>query len=172
MKRISLQLGMALLTFLIGVGTAWSYMHILQPMLNASQRRPVSEDSIPPARVSSGSASKAVKISLTRSYRSEDGLIHAEFEVVNVSGELLYYRGYSKGENMFWSVRRGKTSTRFSPFCGTGLSDRELLPRESTKFQVVVGHTDGSVEIGFDFLVGEKRLRQTIWSGTVDIRES
>src|SRR5687768_10638674 len=104
MKRISLRLGMALLTFLVGVGTAWSYLHILQPMLNALQRPPVSENSIPPALASSGSLSEAVKISLTRSYRSEDGLINAEFEVVNLSGELLYYRGYSKGDNQFWSV--------------------------------------------------------------------
>jgi hypothetical protein len=173
MKRIGFQLGIALLTFSLGVGLEWSYLHILRPSLIAPNSTPTKEAASRPfLLISSDSPSEAVKISLSRSYRDEYGLIKAEFEVSNGGSEPLYYQGYGKDDNEYWSVRHGSRSHRFSPFCGTGLAERALLPGKSASFQVVIGREAASVQVGFDFSVGEKRLRQTIWSDEITIPES
>jgi hypothetical protein len=173
MKRIGFRLGIALLTFSLGVGAAWSYLHILRPFLMAPSSTPTKEAiSRPIPLTSSDSPPEAVKISLRRSYRDEYGLIRAEFEVANGGSEPLYYRGYSKDDNEYWSVRHGRRSHRWSTFCGTGLAEYQLLPGKSASFEVVIGREAGSVQVGFDFFVGEKRLRQTIWSDEITIPES
>jgi hypothetical protein len=168
MKRIGFRLGISLLTFGLGVGAAWSYLHILRPSLIA----PNSTSTKEATSCSSDSSSEVVKISLRRTYRDEYGLINAEFEASNRGSEPLYFQGYSKDDNEYWSVRHGSRSRRFSPFCGTGLAERTLLPGDSAGFQVVIGREAASVQVGFDFFVGEKRLRQTIWSGEITIPES
>jgi hypothetical protein len=88
---------------------------------------------------------------------------------MNLGSEPVYYEGYSKDDNEYWSLRRGSWSKSFSPFCGTGLAERELSPGESARFQVVVGREAGSVQVGFDFFIGEQRLRRTLWSEDVYI---
>jgi hypothetical protein len=107
---------------------------------------------------------KPVEITLKRSYRGDYGRVIAELEVVNVGGETLYFKGYSEDDNQYYSVRRGGESKSFTPSCGTGLAERNLHPGERATFPVTVGREAGHMQIGFDFLVGGKRLRQTLWS--------
>ena len=172
MRRISIRLGVALLTFFLGVGAAWSYPRLSQPPSTAPESASTPAAASIPDTPSLGAPSEAVKITLARSYRDGAGLIRAEFDVFNGGGEPLLYVGYSSGDNEFWSVRRGSRSKRFSPFCGTGLADRELPPGETVRFQAVIGREAGDVQVGFDFHTREKQLRQTIWSDEINIPES
>jgi hypothetical protein len=166
MKRVILRLGVALLTFGLGVGTAGSYRRVLRTPAHVTSQD-VAADAAGPA--SSDPSSEAVTISLKRAYRSDGRIISAEFEVVNVSDGPVYYRGYSKDGNEFWSVRRGGKSQSYAPFCGTGLAERKLAPGGSAKFQASMGGEAGVAQVGFEFLVGEHRLRRTIWSKDVYI---
>jgi hypothetical protein len=109
-------------------------------------------------------SSHSVQISLRRSFRDNDGVVIAEFNVVNRSAEPLIYLGYSKGDHEQWTIRRGNRSKRYSPFCATGLEERLLAPDESANFTVYLGSEGGDLQVGFDFLVGPARSKQTIWS--------
>lgn len=157
MKSISLRLSAALLTFALGAGAAWTYSSLWR------------SDATEPAPVSS--PAEAVRVTLARSYRDKAGMIRAEFEVFNGDDEPLHYMGYGEGSNEFWSVRRGRRSSRYAPSCRTGLVGHELAPGETARFEAVLGREAGKVQVGFEFTAGEKGLRQTIWGDEVNLPE-
>jgi hypothetical protein len=160
MKSIIFRLGLALLTFGLGVGAAGTYRRVLRQPAPASSKAAAANAE----QASSGPPSEAVTISLKRAYRGDGGVIIAEFEAVNVGDDPVYYRGHGKDDNGFWSVRRGGREQSHSPFSGTGLAERKLSPGESARFQAAMGSEAGVAQAGFVFLVGEDRLRRTIWS--------
>ena len=166
MRRFSIRLGVALLTFFLGAGSTWTYLRTSQALMAGPESSSVADAvSVPIAPSSPVSPIEAVKITPARSYRDGNGVLQAEFDVFNGGGETLYYQGYGEGNNMFWSVRRGRRSQRFAPFCGTGLAERELAPGESVRFEAVIGREAGVMQVGYEFYTGRQRLRQTIWSG-------
>ncbi len=150
MKRLCFRLGLALITFGLGVGAVWASLRVLRP-------------SAPPGTVG---------IFLERHYRDEDGRIIAEFLVVNGVRETLYYQGYDDNDNQYWSVRRGYKTDSHWATCGTGLAERKLSPGESAKFQVRVGREGRWLRVGFDFSAGKKRSLRTVWSDNIYIPES
>jgi hypothetical protein len=46
-----------------------------------------------------------------------------------------------------------------------------LKSGETAKFQVGVHFNKGIIEIGFDFLVGDKRLKKTYWSKEIELKQ-
>jgi hypothetical protein len=166
MKRLSFLLALALLTFGLGVGAASGYARVAKLLTSepADTLAARPQPSALPAR-----PAEEVRITFLRAYRDEGTLV-AEFQVTNGSREIISYSGYGKGDNVSWSVRSGKRSVRFSPFCGTGLNGYSLYTGDSATFRVVLDGP-GYVQAGFDFLVGEKSKRQTIWSDEVLVPE-
>jgi hypothetical protein len=148
MKHHGVRLTVALLTFSVGVAATWAYLEVARPAVGSEKSAPMN----------------AVEIRLKRSYRGDYGRVIAELEVVNVGDETLYFRGYSEDDNQYYSVRRGDESKSYTPSCGTGLAERTLHPRERATFHVTVGREAGHMRVGFDFLVGKNRLRETLWS--------
>jgi len=135
-------LSIALVTFAVGVTlTRFATPTVRRPPVPSEIRRVA-----PQTR-----SSPDVQISLRRFFRDENGVVNAEFDVLNRSAEPLFYLGYSKGDHEQWTVRRGNRSQRYSPFCGTGLKERLLAPNESAKFTVFIGPEGGDVQVGFDF---------------------
>jgi len=155
MKRLGF-LFVALVTFAAGVMLKRASSAFFHPAETPAEVH----SSIPPRPQSSHN----VQINLRRSFRDENGVVNAEFNVMNGSVEPLLYLGYSKGDHEQWTVRRGNRSQRYSPFCGTGLEERLLAPNESVNFKVHLGPEGGKLQVGFDFLVGLPRSKQTIWS--------
>lgn len=171
MKRLSLLIGFAFLTFCLSVGLTLAYLRILQPSSIASYRQIVSS--------SKEAHGEAVKIMLKRTFRNEYNII-AEFEVVNGSGEALYYWGSSEGSNPSQSVMRGNRSEDYSPACSVGRTEQVLLPGKSVLFQVAVGEREaGNIKMGFNFIIKGRDERgrpfiqaiQTIWSDDLYVPE-
>ena len=171
MKHISFRFSLTLLTFILGVSSAWTHARISWAQMTGLGSASTSETGSTPASPSSPASAESVKITLARSYKDEYGMVRAEFDVFNGGGEPLYYQGYGDGLNVSWSVRRGSRSHRFSPFCvsGMGVAERELSPGGSVRFEAVIGREAGVVQVGYDFDAGEQRLRQTIWSQDIYI---
>jgi len=105
-----------------------------------------------------------VQIRLRRIYQNENGVFNADFDVLNRSGEPLFYLGYNEDDHEQWAIRRGNRSHRYAPLCSTGIKERLLAPNESAKFMVFLGDEGGDVQVGFDFRFGESRSKQTIWT--------
>ena len=68
-------------------------------------------------------------------------------------------------------MRRGSELRESDRTCGTGLAGHALLPGRSVTFEIVAGDEPGRVQVGFDFFIGENRLRQTIRSDEVYVSE-
>ena len=172
MKRIGFRLGISLITFGLGLGAVWGYLPISKPPLIAVEPLPTNETiTCPIHRPPSASPAEGVAILLKRSYRNKYGRIIADFEVTNYSDEPLYYTGADKSENRYWHMKRGNQLEHYDSTCATGLLLQTLLPGSSVRLQFVVGDEPGKVQVGFDFSVGEKLIRQTIWSDEVYVSE-
>ena len=147
LTRYGYFLGVALLTFGAGVASGSLYR-------TAVVVRPFS----------------AAEVEVRFKKASRDYYITLEYEVLNRSSHPLRYDGYAEGSNENWSVRRGDQSKSFRPFCGTGLKERTLGPGESETFQAFVEEA-GPVRVGFEFMVGEERVKQTFWSDEIFVAE-
>ena len=158
MRRLSLRAIAAAFTFAVGIATAslWSIQNRAEPALESARKTG--------APTASESQADAVTVTFKQSYWNEDRTVVAEFVIANGSDEALYYMGYGEGDNAYWSIRRGRRSTHHSPSCATGIKERKLLPGGRLTFRVYPGRESSSAEAGFEFFVGEDRLRQTIWS--------
>jgi hypothetical protein len=166
MRRIGSRLGVALITFCLGVGLTWVALLNSQSAIVEIGSLPLSETTLerPPA-----APTEPAMIAFMRSYKIRYGVILAEFKVTNVSSKPLGYAGdYSnRNWNRYYYVRRGNELQEPDRTCGTGLADYTLLPGKSVTFEVVAGDEPGRVQIGFEFYVGENHFRQTIWSDEV-----
>ena len=155
MRRLILRFGIALLTFIVGVSITWLYLLPLQRSSNSIITPPMR-----PAAQLSGE----VQIRFQRFEETEYGS-YAEFRVINGTSEPLRYLGLSKNHNTSDEIivgSRVKETPSFS--CGTGLEERTLLSGESVTYHVDVSDWTGRVRVGFDFLVGQMRHRETILS--------
>ena len=174
MKRIGFRFGVALITFCLGVGAAWSVLLVSHPPMVEIESPPLSETIIRPMLETPPAApAKPATIVFRRSHKNRYGVILAEFKVNNVSSEPLGYAGVFSNPNWnrYYYVRLGGELREPDRTCGTGLAGYTLLPGKSVTFEVVAGDEPGSVQVGFEFYVGENRLRQTIWSEEVYVSE-
>ncbi|HEY9284799.1 MAG TPA: hypothetical protein VIP46_15185 [Pyrinomonadaceae bacterium] len=174
MKRISFQLGIALITFSFGVGAAWLVLLISQPAVVEIEPPPTSAIIIRPAPETPAAAPSApATVVFRRSYKNKHGLVLAEFKVTNISSEPLHYAGVFSNPNWnrYYSVRRGNQLEEPERACATGLAGHTLLPGKSVRFEVVAGDEPGRVQVGFEFIVGESRHKQTIWGDEVYVSE-
>lgn len=170
MKRFSSFVGLALLTFGVGVGAVCLYARAsallaaaLSPRAGVGAARAERAKDAP-------RADDAVKINLLRVYRRE-GVLVADFKVTNSGLEVLSYFAFSRDSNPMWSVRRGRRSEHAAPLsCGTGLRDFYLFAGQSATFAAPVGEP-GYVQVGFDFNVGAGDRTRTIWSEEVFVAE-
>src|ERR1044072_130404 len=96
MKYI-VRLGVALITFCLGVVVAW-FATPASPKLTLELKSPP-KISPPAHETPSAIASEPVTIVFNRSYKNSHGLIIAEFKVINISGEPIDYAGDSSTPN-------------------------------------------------------------------------
>lgn len=173
MKRIGFQLGIALITFCLGVGAAWGGLLISQPPIIAIEPPPLSVTiTRPMLQAPPASPSEPATIVFIRSYKNRYGLILAGFKVTNVSNQPLYYLSQgSVSHNRNWYIRRGSLLERADLSCATGMSSRMLSPGKSVTLEVVTGEEPGRMQVGFDFFVGNADLSQTSWSDEVYISD-
>ncbi len=160
MKRLSLFFCLALLTFGIGVASVWGYyqFHRLSLTLSTSTFLPKLLITLPGG---------GVQVKFQRIEKTEYGT-YAEFYVMNGGSEALRYSGYSKNSHCSYMIKLGNKVEQMSPcWCGTGLAERTLLPGESATYKVQVAAESERFEVGFDFRIGKKLRRQTIWSNEV-----
>jgi hypothetical protein len=161
MKRLSLSLAIALLTFITGLVTTWEHFRISSVLPLAGNALNFNFVGHRP--------SGHLEIRYLRFIEREYGN-YAEFQVVNGSTERAYYQGYGKDSHCANRIRHGGTVEQASHcWCGTGLAEQALWPGESANFQVSVPLTSGAFEVGFDFLIGKQRLKDTAWSGKIEI---
>jgi len=110
--------------------------------------------------------------------------VEAEFEITNSTAEAVYFKGYSKNDYAFPTLKRdGKVvpDNRFR--CGSGLKEQALSSGETVFFQVPKSEvtreptedswreTDKPTQIGFSFEIGNRpfvrlgnRHWETLWS--------
>ena len=160
MKRLGLFLCLALLTFGIGVTSVWGYsqFHRLSLALSTSTFLPKLLITPPGG---------GVQVKFQRIEKTAYGT-YAEFYVMNGGSETLRYSGYSKDDHCSYVIRQGnKVEQKLPCWCGTGLAERTLLPGESAIYKVQVAAESEKFEVGFDFRIGKKLLKQTFWSDEV-----
>ena len=173
MKRIGPQLGVALITFCLGVGAARIVLLISLPPSHKFEPSPVSEIIIyPPLETPSTVPAEPVSIKFKSSYKNRYGVIVAEFNITNISNVPVSYAGdYSNPNwNRYYAVKRGSQVEESDRRCATGLASHTLSPGKSVLFEVVTDK-EGRMQIGFDFFIEEKHLRQTVWSDEVYVSE-
>ncbi len=160
MKRHGLFFSVALLTFGIGVAFAWGFSQALQlsPDFSISSLVPKFLITQPGG---------GVQIKFQRIEKTEYDS-YAEFYVTNGGSEALHYSGYSKDDHCSYKIRQdGRVEQKSPCWCGTGLVERRLLPGKSATYRVQVAKESERFEVGFDFGIGRKRRKQTIWSNEV-----
>ncbi len=163
MKRLSLFLGVALLTFVTGVVIAWCYLQFPQFFST-----PAGSAATAASPVTKLSGEVQIKPQLIK--RHEYGSV-VKFHIVNGSPETLYYVGYSKDSHCSYKIKRGSQVEQKKErcWCGTGLAERTLSPGESATYRLDVAGQSERFEVGFDFTTGLMRRKQTIWSDEVVI---
>jgi len=174
MKRIGFRFGVALITFCLGVGAVWFVLLLSPPPMAGIEPPPLSEAiTHPTLETPLTIPSEPATVVFKRSYKNRYGVILAEFKVTNISSEPLDYAGVFSNPNWnrYYSVRRGGDLEESDRSCGTGLAGHTLLPGKSVIFEVAAGDEPGRVQVGFEFYVGENRLKQTIWSAEVHVSE-
>ena len=160
MKRLCLFFCLALLTFAIGVASARAYFQFHRLSLTLSTSSFLPKLLITPP-------GGGVQINFQRIEKTEYGS-YAEFRVINGGSEALHYSGYSQNSHCSYMIRQGKKVEQKWPcWCGTGLAERTLLPGESATYRVQTTPESVKFEVGFDFLIGKKLRKQTIWSNEV-----
>lgn len=166
MKRISLRLSLALLTFFIGISLTaiWIVTYYPSPKL-------------PPPDVFSESANeqvKTIKVNKTifdaKSIDIEYGwslmgmdALDGWFYVKNNSEESIHYLGYEEGDNRrSWIKQNGKVKATNTPN-GDGIKEQELKPNEEIIFSIPVPQNERPFEAGFSFQIGNEREEKTVW---------
>jgi hypothetical protein len=186
MKRFSFLLGIGFLTFVVGVVSAWSFHRIFAPFsvdeeVSATLRWDVQQTVLP--IITKQRLSGRLEIVSSR-FSKIEGRPYAEFQLTNGNVEPVYYWGYGKNDTCGIKLKRGRRvkEIRLLCTCGTGLEERSLLPGESTTFQVdlwliqklIPDHQLNTLptkefKVGFDFLMGQARQSQTVWSGDIKV---
>jgi hypothetical protein len=109
-----------------------------------------------------------VEVEFLRFTRSERDTF-AELQVLNGSSEAAYYWGYGKDSHCSDLIRHGrKVELASFCWCGTGLEEQLLKPGETAKFAVRIPDPKEAFEVGFDFGIGEERLKRTFWSKKIE----
>ncbi len=159
MKRLTLSLSLALLTFAAGVAMTWGYYQISSVF---SAKKVVN------SRLMESRLKGDLEVEFLRFTETEYGK-YAEFEVTNGSSETAYYWGYSKDSHCSDLIRQGRKVEQVSfCWCGTGLEEQSLKTGERAKFGVRIPDNKEAFEVGFDFIAGKKRLKRTVWSKEVE----
>jgi hypothetical protein len=151
MKRLSLRLSVALVTFVTGVtlNLCSSRVLLLQPTEQDFARH--------------------IQFKLLRVERVGERYA-MQFQIVNGSSEPLRYRSYATGDHCaFFLWRPGEGTKQMSCGCGNGLAERTLYPGEATSFRIGLSQGFGDVRLGFDFLVGGERRQEVVWSEVIPL---
>ena len=166
MKRISLRLSLALLTFFIGISLTTFWMFVYYPKPN-----------LPSPSVITESANEQVKtFEITKSMFDASNIeieygwslmgidaLDGWFYVKNNSGGTIHYLGYGEGDNRrSWIKQNGKVKATNTPN-GEGVKEQELKPNEETIFTIPVPQNEKPFEAGFSFQIGNEREEKTIW---------
>jgi hypothetical protein len=155
MKRLLPMVGVALITFTLGV------------LLNGLFSRAVnlvSEQT--PIRKNATIHVEFLKVEVTDHRR------YGDFRVTNNSAEVAKYYGYGKESHcsnltrQIWELKSGSHC-----WCGTGRSGQTLSPGESVVFQIRVPDGNFPFDAGFDFTFGEQDEKRTYWSGLIDLNQ-
>lgn len=172
MKHFGCRVGIALVTFCLGIGTSWLAL-LASPTLEIEPPSLIEIILVPALETPSVVLPQLATVVFKRSHKNEHGVVLAEFEVTNVSNVKLSYAGDSSRRTWirYYFVRRGSGVREPDRTCGTGLTGYELLPGRSVTFEVVVGAEPGTVQVGFEFFVGMSYLQQTVWSDEVYVSE-
>ncbi len=173
MRRMGFGLGVALITFCLGVGASWGALIFLQPPISQIESPALCSIMSPTLEPPSAAPQEPATIVFSRSHKNRYGRILAEFIVTNISREPLGYAGASSNPNWdrYYYVRRGSELTEPDRVCGTGMASYTLSAGTSVKFEVVVGDEPGRVQVGFEFYAGKNGMQRTIWSDDVYVSE-
>jgi hypothetical protein len=160
-KRLTILLGFAVLTFMAGLAADWGFYRI------ADSLYVVENGSSGTSVIRPGSEIRVKLLTLTE---TQDGLV-GEFEVSNLGSETAYYFGYGKESHCAELISYYFTVERLSNcWCGTGLEDQSLASGETVKFEVAVKEARHPFGIGFTFEMGEERAARTFWSEHINPR--
>lgn len=168
MKRISLRLFLALITFLIGISVTafWMFSYSSKSDLDS---QPVIEHSVVENLTTQTGSPKfdngEIEVKYAWSLLGRDSL-DGMFVVKNNSGETIYYSGYPNAYNQenqnSWVKQNGKLNAIKigSPEL---MTEQELKPNESITFSIPVPQNKKSFEAGFEFRVGSQRTEKIVW---------
>jgi hypothetical protein len=160
MKRVTFSLSIALLAFTTGVAITLGVYRTVGTV-------PMAEKALHSSPAVSKTGSH-VEVEFLRFTSSEPDTF-AEFQVSNGSSEAAYYWGYGKDSHCSDLIRHGRQVELASYcWCGTGLEEQLLNPGETAKFAVRIPDTKEAFEVGFDFGIGEERLKRTFWSKNIE----
>ena len=151
MKRFSILLSVALVTFFVGVtlNLCASQIHRLWPAEREFERH--------------------IQLKLLRLEKVGERY-EMQFQVVNGSSEPLRYRSYAKDDHCaFFLWRPSEGTKQMSCGCGNGLAERTLYPGEAMSFRIGVSQGWGDARLGFDFLVGGERRKEVVWSEVIPL---
>ena len=158
MKRVCVFFSVALLTFTTSVAITWAFNRVVAFIF---PERSVS------LQATDALLNGKLAVAFLRTTQDEFGK-YAQFEVTNGGPETAYYTGYSKNSHCSNMFRQG---LEIKPgnwcFCGTGLEQQALKPRETAKFSVRIPNVYEPFEVGFDFRLGQSRMKQTVWSSMI-----
>jgi len=157
MKRISLKLFLALLTFLIGSSLTAFWIFIKYPIENV-----VVEDTeqsqifhVPESKDCSGRVEIVYESSLM-GVNSLDGI----FRITNNSCETVYYFGNHQTNNQnSWIKQNGKVKY-IEIERDTEIKERELKPNETTWFWIPTPQNSKPFEAGFTLRIGVDRKEE------------
>ena len=159
MKRLALSFSIALLSFMAGLA---AYCGVYGT-LGLAAIPEIPPHNSPTLELRSGLDVHFLELNLT-----EHGPL-AKFRVSNRSSETAYYPGYSKDTHCADLIRYDfKIEKASHCWCGTGLEEQSLEAGESVEFVVGIPNAKVPFAVGFDFGIGQERVRMTFWSKQID----
>lgn len=166
MKRISIQLFLALFTFFTGVFLTAFWIFVLYPSDLHLHDIVVSDSASEQNKIlklnNLESTENKIEIKYGWSLMGKDSL-DGIFAVKNNSEETIYFVGYEKYDNRScWIKQSGKVRATNIPN-GDGIKEQELKPNESTAFSIPTPQSEKPFEAGFDFRIGSKKEQKTVW---------
>ena len=164
MKQYFLSPFTAILTFLLGIAVTFSIILLTPPPNLESPKIEKLEYSTleiedPFCELEKGE----IEIKYDWSLMGKDSL-DGIFEVTNNTSRTIYYRGYEENDHQaVWIKQNGKLESVRKFSCWFGVKLQELKSAESRAFYIPVPQNNKPFEAGFDFLIGNKQEKKTVW---------
>lgn len=173
MKRFIIKLQIILLTFAIGVFTAWFWTQFSQFEIASTSLSDVSLiwrapksfilNVLPNDEINDG-----VKIHLVKTGDDESGK-YIELRAENTSREAVYFSGYDFDSPCTFKIKSQTQEDENRCFCGVGLERQTLLTGETTIFRARPLFEAEKIKVGFEFNFGKIEERLTFWSDEITL---